>query len=50
MGGPMAREEDRGVRYQIDGGGRLRHVTVSRAGSKFAITVDGRLHHVDGCA
>ena len=35
------------MQYEIEAGGRLRHVTVSRTGDSFALTVDGRLHHVD---
>jgi biotin carboxyl carrier protein len=35
------------LRYEIEAGGRLRHVTIERAGGGFAVAVDGRLHHVD---
>ena len=33
--------------YEIEAGGRVRHVTVSRTGDTFAVSVDGRLHQVD---
>ena len=35
------------MKYEIEAGGRLRHVTVSRAGDGFAVTVDGRTRQVD---
>lgn len=35
------------MQYEIEAGGRLRHVTVSRTGDGFAVSVDGRLHQVD---
>jgi len=35
------------VRYDIEAGGRVRRVTVERAGAAFAVTVDGRVHSVD---
>jgi biotin carboxyl carrier protein len=35
------------LHHEIEAGGRLRHVTVSRTGDGFALSVDGRLHHVD---
>ena len=35
------------MQYEIEAGGRLRQVTVSRTGDGFALNVDGRLHHVD---
>ena len=35
------------MQYEIETGGRLRHVTVSRSGDGFAVSVDGRLHYVD---
>ena len=40
-------EDCRDLRYEIEAGGRLRHVTVSRTGDSFAVSVDGRLHQVD---
>jgi len=35
------------LQYEIEAGGHLRHVTVSRTGDSFAFRVDGRLYHVD---
>jgi len=35
------------VQYEIEINGRTRHVTVNRAGSGFAVAVDGRPFHVD---
>jgi biotin carboxyl carrier protein len=35
------------MQYDVEVGGRARHVAVTRAGSGFAVTVDGRSHHVD---
>ena len=35
------------MQYEIEAGGRLRHVTVSRTGDGFAVSVDGRVHDVD---
>ena len=35
------------MQFEIETGGRLRHVTISRTGGGFAVTVDGRLHEVD---
>jgi biotin carboxyl carrier protein len=35
------------LHYEIEAGGRLRHVTVTRTGDSFALSVDGRLHQVD---
>jgi biotin carboxyl carrier protein len=35
------------VPYEIDVGGRRRHVTVERAGEGFAVTLDGRPYRVD---
>jgi len=35
------------VSYEIDVGGRRRHVTVERAGEGFAVTLDGRSYRVD---
>ena len=35
------------MRYEIEASGRLRHVTISRTGDGFAVSVDGRLHQVD---
>jgi biotin carboxyl carrier protein len=35
------------LQYEIDVGGRTRHVTVTRAGAAFAISVDGHTWHVD---
>jgi acetyl/propionyl-CoA carboxylase alpha subunit len=33
--------------FEIEANGRVRRVTVTRAGDGFAVDVDGRLHHVD---
>src|SRR5215471_16973241 len=33
--------------FEIEAGGRIRHVTVTRTGAGFAITVDGRAWNVD---
>jgi biotin carboxyl carrier protein len=35
------------MQYELEVGGRRRHVVVTRAGDGFAVTVDGRAHHVD---
>ena len=35
------------MQYEIDIGGRRLQVVVTRSGDDFAISVDGRLHHVD---
>ena len=35
------------MQYEIEVGGRIRHVSVSREGATFAVTVDGRTRHVD---
>ena len=35
------------MRCEIEAGGRLWHVTISRAGDGFAVSVEGRLHQVD---
>lgn len=35
------------MRYEIEAGGRVRLVSVRRAGDGFAVSVDGRLHQVD---
>jgi len=35
------------VQYEIEAGGRTRRVTVTRTGSGFAVTVDGRTREVD---
>jgi len=35
------------MQYELEIGGRTRQVSVSREGSMFAVTVDGRTHHVD---
>jgi biotin carboxyl carrier protein len=35
------------LRYEIEAGGRLRHVSVDRAGQTFAVAVDGRVYLVD---
>jgi len=35
------------LRYEIEAGGRVRHVIAQRTGDTFAISVDGRLHRVD---
>jgi biotin carboxyl carrier protein len=35
------------VQFEVETGGRVRHVAVSRTGDSFAVSVDGRLHQVD---
>jgi len=35
------------VQYDVETGGRVRHVAVRRTGDGFAVNVDGRLHQVD---
>jgi len=35
------------VQYDVETGGRVRHVAVTRTGDGFAVSVDGRLHQVD---
>src|SRR5262249_58518248 len=35
------------MQYDIEIGGRHRRVTVAKSGDGFAVTVDGRTHHVD---
>jgi biotin carboxyl carrier protein len=35
------------VQFEVETGGRVRQVTVSRTGDGFAVSVDGRLHQVD---
>jgi biotin carboxyl carrier protein len=35
------------MQYEVEVGGRLRHVVVTRAGDGFAVAVDGRTRHVD---
>jgi biotin carboxyl carrier protein len=35
------------VQYDVETGGRVRHVAVNRTGDGFAVSVDGRLHQVD---
>lgn len=35
------------MRFEIEAGGRIRNVTVTRAGAAFAVTVDGRTTQVD---
>jgi biotin carboxyl carrier protein len=35
------------MQYEIEVGGRIRHVSVAREGATFAITVDGRTRRVD---
>jgi biotin carboxyl carrier protein len=35
------------MQYEVEVGGRLLHVVVTRAGDGFAISVDGRTRHVD---
>jgi biotin carboxyl carrier protein len=35
------------VQFEVETGGRVRHVAVSRTGDGFAVSVDGRLHQVD---
>ena len=41
------RRTELSVPYEIDAGGRRRHVTVERAGEGFAVTLDGRSYHGD---
>jgi len=47
MEGPGARGGLTLAQYDIEIGGRVRRVAVARAGSGFAVTVDGRSLHVD---
>jgi len=49
MAGPRARRRAarRLMQYDVDIGGRRRHVVVTRSGGGFAVTVDGRAHFVD---
>ena len=35
------------MQFEVETGGRVRQVTVSRTGDGFAVSVDGRLHRVD---
>lgn len=35
------------MQYEVEIGGKTRHVTVIRTGATFAVTVDGHTHHVD---
>jgi hypothetical protein len=35
------------MQYEVDIGGRRLQVVVTRSGDGFAVSVDGRLHHVD---
>jgi biotin carboxyl carrier protein len=35
------------VRYEIEVGGRIRHVAIERAGDGFAVTLDGRTWRID---
>jgi biotin carboxyl carrier protein len=35
------------VQYEIEVGGRTRHVSVTREGARFAVSLDGRTFHVD---
>lgn len=35
------------MQYEVDVGGRMNQVTVGRSGDGFAVTLDGRLYHVD---
>ncbi|HVD91002.1 MAG TPA: hypothetical protein VNC21_01920, partial [Vicinamibacterales bacterium] len=35
------------MQFEVETGGRVRQVTVSRTGDGFAVSVDGRLHQVD---
>ena len=35
------------MQFEVETGGRVRHVTVSRTGGGFAVSVDGRLQQVD---
>jgi biotin carboxyl carrier protein len=35
------------VQYEIEVGGRKRQIVVTKAGGSYAVTVDGRTHHVD---
>ena len=35
------------MQFEIEASARPRHVTISRAGDGFAVSVDGRLHQVD---
>jgi biotin carboxyl carrier protein len=35
------------LQFEVEAAGRLRQVTINRTGDSFAVSVDGRLHHVD---
>src|SRR5262245_49982805 len=35
------------MQFEIEAGGRIRHVTVTRTGATFAVTVDGHTRNVD---
>ena len=35
------------MQYEVEVGGRLRQVVIARSSDGFAVTVDGRTHHVD---
>jgi biotin carboxyl carrier protein len=35
------------VRFEIEVGGRMRQVTITRTGATFAVSVDGHVHQVD---
>src|SRR5262245_43545580 len=35
------------MHYEVEVGGKIRRVTVTRIGDGFAVTVDGRTHQVD---
>ena len=35
------------MQFEVETGGRVREITVSRTGDGFAVSVDGRLHQVD---
>jgi len=35
------------VQYEVEIGGRVKHVSITRTGATFAVTVDGRMRQVD---
>jgi biotin carboxyl carrier protein len=47
VGSGAIRRTELSVPYEIDAGGRRRHLTVERTGEGFAVTLDGRSYRVD---
>ena len=35
------------MQYEVEVGGRVRHVAVTRSGDAFAVAIDGHTRHVD---